>query len=111
MNMKNLGGLGNMGNIMKQAQQMMEKAKATEEELSAERLEGSAGGGMVRVTASGTGEVLAVAIDPQVVDPDDVEMLQDLVLGAVREAVQKSVELRAERMKSLTGGLNIPGLF
>jgi hypothetical protein len=68
---------------------------------------------MVRVTATGTGEVLAVAIDKQVVDPDDVEMLQDLVLGAVREAIQKSVDLRTNRMKELTGGMgiNLPGMF
>jgi DNA-binding YbaB/EbfC family protein len=110
-NLKNLGGLGNMGNLMKQAQQMMEKAKQTEEELAAERLEGSAGGGMVRVMATGTGEILEVKIDPQVVDAEDVEMLQDLVLGAVREAIQKSVELRAERMKELTGGMGLPGMF
>lgn len=109
-NLKNMGGLGNMGNLMKQAQQMMEKARQTEEELSAERVEGSAGGGMVRVTATGTGEVLAVVIDRQVIDPDDAEMLQDLVLGAVREAIQKSVDLRSERMKDLTGGMNLPGM-
>jgi nucleoid-associated protein EbfC len=107
----NLKNQGNMGNLMKQAQQMMEKAKRAEEELAAEQVEGSAGGGMVRVVATGTGEVLAVTIDRQVVDPDDVEMLQDLVLGAVREAVQKSTELRAERMKALTGGLGLPGMF
>jgi DNA-binding YbaB/EbfC family protein len=110
-NLKGMGGLGNMANLAKQAQQMMEKAKRTEEELAAERVEGSAGGGMVRVTATGTGEVLAVVIDPQVVDADDVEMLQDLVLGAVREAIQKSVDLRSERMKELTGGLGLPGMF
>jgi DNA-binding YbaB/EbfC family protein len=110
-NLKNLGGLGNMGNLMKQAQQMMEKAKRAEEELAAEQVEGSAGGGMVRVTATGMGEVLAVTIDPQVVDADDVEMLQDLVLGAVREAFQKSTELRTERMKALTGGMGLPGMF
>jgi nucleoid-associated protein EbfC len=110
-NLKNLGGLGNMGNLMKQAQQMMEKAKRAEEELAAEQVEGSAGGGMVRVTATGMGEVLAVTIDQQVVDPDDVEMLQDLILGAVREAIQKSTELRNERMKALTGGLGLPGMF
>jgi nucleoid-associated protein EbfC len=108
---KNLGGLGDMGKLMKQAQQMMEKAKQTEEELGAERVEGTSGGGMVRVTATGTGEVLAVVIDRQVIDPDDAEMLQDLVLGAVREAIQKSVDLRTERMKDLTGGMGLPGMF
>ena len=65
---------------------------------------------MVKVLATGTGEILSVTIDPQVVDPDDVEMLQDLVVTAVREAIEKSTELRTDRMKSLTGGLNLPGL-
>lgn len=104
-------GMGNMGNIMKQAQKMMEQAKKTEEELAAARVEGSSGGGMVKVTATGTGEVLEVIIDPQVVDPEDVEMLQDLVVSAVREATEKATALRAERMQDLTGGLSIPGLF
>ncbi len=107
----NMGGMGNMGNMMKQAQQMMEQAKRTEEELANEKVEGSSGGGMVKVEATGTGSVLAIAIDPQVVDPEDVEMLQDLVLSAIRDALDKSVALRQERMKSLTGGLGIPGLF
>ena len=106
-----MGNLGNMGNIMKQAQKMMEQAKKTEEELAATRVEGSSGGGMVKVSATGAGEVLEVTIDPEVVDPNDVEMLQDLVVTAVREAMEKATALRADRMKDLTGGLSIPGLF
>src|SRR5436305_820271 len=109
-NFGNLGNLGGMGGLMKQAQKMMEQAKKTEEELAAEEVEGTSGGGMVKVLANGTGDVLSVTIDPQVVDPNDVEMLQDLVMTAIRDAIQKSVALRQERMKSLTGGLNIPGL-
>jgi DNA-binding YbaB/EbfC family protein len=105
------GGMGNMGNIMKQAQKMMEQAKKTEEELAAARVEGTSGGGMVKVAATGTGEILEVTIDPQVVDPEDVEMLQDLVVSAVREAIEKATAMRAERMKDLTGGMSIPGLF
>jgi DNA-binding YbaB/EbfC family protein len=109
-NFGNLGGMGGMGGIMKQAQRMMEQAKKAEEELAAARVEGSSGGGMVKVEATGTGEILAVTIDPEVVDPEDVEMLQDLVVTAVRDALDKSTEMRADRMKDLTGGLNIPGL-
>lgn len=105
------GGMGNMGSIMKQAQKMMEQAKKAEEDLSAARVEGSSGGGMVKVAATGAGEVLEVIIDPQVVDPEDVEMLQDLVVTAVREAIEKATALRADRMRDLTGGLSIPGLF
>jgi DNA-binding YbaB/EbfC family protein len=105
------GGMGNMGNIMKQAQKMMEQAKKAEEELAGARVEGSSGGGMVKVLATGAGEVLEVTIDPEVVDPQDVEMLQDLVVTAVREAIEKATALRADRMKDLTGGLSIPGLF
>jgi nucleoid-associated protein EbfC len=106
-----MGGLGNMGNMLKQAQKMMEQAKKTEEELAAARVEGSSGGGMVKVLATGTGEVLEVKIDPEVVDPQDVEMLQDLVVTAVREAIEKATAMRADRMKDLTGGMSIPGLF
>jgi DNA-binding YbaB/EbfC family protein len=109
-NFGNLGNLGGMGGLMKQAQKMMEEAKRTEEALAAEEVEGSSGGGMVKVVANGTGDVLSVTIDPQCVDPEDVEMLQDLVVTAIRDAIQKSVALRQDRMKALTGGLNIPGL-
>jgi nucleoid-associated protein EbfC len=109
-NFGNLGNLGGMGGLMKQAQKMMEQAKRVEEELAAAQVEGSSGGGMVKVVATGTGEVLTVTIDPEVVDPEDVEMLQDLVVTAVRDAIEKSQAIREERMKALTGGLNIPGL-
>ncbi len=106
-----LGNLGNMGNIMKQAQKMMEQAKKTEEELAGTRVEGSSGGGMVKVAATGAGEILEITIDPEVVDPNDVEMLQDLVVTAVREAIEKAAAIRTDKMKDLTGGMSIPGLF
>ena len=110
-NFGNLGNLGGMGGLMKQAQRMMEQAKRVEEELAAEQVEASSGGGMVKVMATGAGEIVSVTIDPQVVDPDDVEMLQDLVVTAVREAVEKATEIRTQKMKELTGGMNLPGLF
>ena len=107
----NMGGMGNMGNMLKQAQKMMEQAKQVEEELASQTVEGTAGGGMVVAQMSGLGKVVAIKIDPQVVDPDDVEMLQDLVMSALNEASEKSETLRQDRQKQLMGGMGIPGLF
>ena len=108
----NMGGMGNMGNLMKQAQKAMEQMQKLEQELASARVEGSAGGGMVRVEANGAGLVESVTIDPQVVDPDDVEMLQDLVVSAVRDAMEKAATMKEERVRQLTGGLGIPpGMF
>jgi DNA-binding YbaB/EbfC family protein len=104
----NLGGLGNMGNLMKQAQKMMEQAKQIEEELGAQTVEGTAGGGMVTAQASGLGKITAITIDPQVVDPDDVEMLQDLILTAVQQALEKADELKQQRQQQLMGGMGLP---
>jgi len=107
-----MGGLGNMGNMMKQAQKMMEQAQKMEQELAALRVEGTAGGGMVKVEATGAGTIETVKIDPQVVDPDDVEMLQDLIVSAIRDAMEKAAELKQERIGQLTGGMGLPpGLF
>lgn len=100
-----------LGNIMKQAQAMQEKMAKVQEEISKKKVEASSGGGMVTVVANGKQEILSVRIDPEVVDPKDVEMLQDLIVAAVNEAQRKAQELMAEEMKGLTGGLNIPGLF
>jgi DNA-binding YbaB/EbfC family protein len=111
---KGFGGLPNipgMGNMMKQVQKMAEETARIEEELGNERIEASSGGGMVTAVANGKQEILEIKIDPQVVDPGDVEMLQDLVVSAVREALEKSVEMKQSRLEALTGGLNIPGLF
>lgn len=106
--MKKVGGLGQM---MKQAQRMQAQILKIQEEMASRTVEASAGGGMVTVTANGKQEVLSVRIEPQVVDPQDVEMLQDLVTAAVNEALKKAQELVAEEMAKVTGGLPIPGLM
>jgi hypothetical protein len=102
---------GGMGNLMKQARQMQEKVAKLQEEAAFRTVEASAGGGMINVTANGAGDILSVKIEKQVVDPEDVEMLEDLVRAACNEASRKGREMMAEEMKKLTGGLNIPGLF
>ena len=101
----------NMDKIMKQAQKMQAQMAKVQEDLAGEKVEGSAGGGMVTVTANGQGDVVAVRIDPEVMKGDDVEMLEDLVLAAVNEALRRSKELAAERMGKITGGLGSMGLF
>ena len=101
----------NMDKIMKQAQKMQTQMAKIQEELADEKVEGNAGGGMVTVTANGQGEILAVRIDPEVARADDVEMLEDLVLAAVNEALRRSKELANGRMGQLTGGMGLPGLF
>jgi DNA-binding YbaB/EbfC family protein len=106
--MPNIPGLGNM---MKQVQKMAEDTQRMEEELGNERIEVASGGGMVKATVNGKGELLELKIDKEVVDPDDVEMLEDLVVSAVREALEKADAHRAERVQEITGGINIPGLF
>jgi nucleoid-associated protein EbfC len=102
------GGMGRM--LMKQMEEMQRKMERTRAELAEERLERAAGGGAVAATASGLGELISVRISPDVVDPADVEMLQDLVTAAVREATGAGRALMEERMGALTGGLKIPGL-
>ena len=101
---------GGIGNMMKQVQQMQAKMEKIQAELEQTEVEGTAGGGMVKVTANGKQDVVSITIDPEVVDPDDVEMLQDLILAAVSQARAKAQELQTEKMASLTGGLNIPGM-
>ncbi|GAB4266253.1 MAG: YbaB/EbfC family nucleoid-associated protein [Deferrisomatales bacterium] len=102
-----------LGNLMRQAQQMQKKMAEVQEQLAAKSVEASAGGGMVRCVVNGKQEVLSLTIEPEVVDPDDVEMLQDLVLAAVNEAIKKSQEMVASEMGKVAGGLgiNLPGLF
>jgi len=102
---------GNMNNMIKQAQKMQQQMLKLQEELEQKTVEASAGGGAVTVVASGKKEIMEIKINPEVVDPDDVEMLQDLVLAAVNEALRKAEEMVASEMGKLTGGLNIPGLF
>lgn len=99
-----------LNQMMEQVQQMQADMMAAQEALAEETVEGSAGGGMVTATVSGTGELRAVSINPEVVDPDDVEMLQDLVVAAVHEATRKSQELQSERLGGVTGGLDLGGM-
>ncbi|MGI6784411.1 MAG: YbaB/EbfC family nucleoid-associated protein [Aminivibrio sp.] len=101
----------NMDKIMKQAQKMQAQMAKVQEELAGETVEGSAGGGMVTVTANGQGDVVGVKIDPEVLGDEDAEMVEDLVLAAVNEALRRSKELAAEKMGRVTGGLGMPGLF
>jgi DNA-binding YbaB/EbfC family protein len=100
----------NLGNIMKQAQKMQAQIAKVQEELADKTVEASAGGGMVTVVVNGKQEVLSIKIEPEVIDPQDTEMLQDLVVAAVNEGLRKSQEMVAEEMKKITGGLQIPGL-
>ena len=97
-----------LGNILKQAQQMQERVKKLQEEAAGKTVEASAGGGMVMVIANGRQEVLSIKIDPSVVDPKDIEMLQDLVTAAVNEALRKSQDLMKEEMTKLTAGMGLP---
>jgi DNA-binding YbaB/EbfC family protein len=101
-----------LSNIMKQAQQMQERVKKLQEEAAGKTVEATSGGGMVTVVANGRQEVLSIKIDPSVVDPKDIEMLQDLVTAAVNEALRKSQDLMKEEMGKLTSGMGLPpGLF
>jgi len=99
-----------MGQLLKQAQKFQAKMSELQEELNQRTVEASAGGGMVTVVANGRQEVLSIAIDPEVVDPNDVEMLQDLILAAVNDALNRAKEMTSEEMGKLTKGMNIPGL-
>jgi nucleoid-associated protein EbfC len=91
--------------------QMQNRLAKIQEELATETVEATAGGGVVKATATGQQKLVSVEIDPAVVDPDDVEMLQDLVVAAVNDAMNKAQELAAQRLSALTGGMKIPGLF
>jgi hypothetical protein len=101
----------NFGSMMKQAQKMQAKMAQMQEELKSEELEASAGGGMVKVAITGDLQVKSVTIDPSAVDPEDVDILQDMVTAAVNEAIRSAQELAANRMNDITGGMNIPGLM
>ncbi len=98
------------GDMMKQAQEMQGKLAKIQEESGKKTVEASAGGGMVVAVVNGRQEVVSITIEKDVVNPDEVDMLQDLVMAAVNEAKRKAQEMMAEDMKALTGGLNIPGL-
>lgn len=110
---KGFGGMmpGNMNQILKQAQKMQENMQKMQAELEEKEVESSVGGGAVTVKVNGKKEVVNISIKPEVVDPDDIEMLEDLVLSAVNEALRSVDELQSSQMSKLTGGMNIPGLF
>lgn len=99
-----------MGELMKQMQAMQARMEQMQEELAEKKIEASSGGGMVRVVANGKQEILEIKIDPEVVNPDDIEMLEELILAAVNQAREKASELQMEGLSGLTGGLKIPGL-
>jgi len=96
---------------MKQAKKMQAKMAELQAELEQKTVESSAGGGMVKVIANGKQEILSITIDPEVVNAEDIEMLQDLILAAVNDALRKAQEMVAEEMSKITGGLKLPGLF
>jgi DNA-binding YbaB/EbfC family protein len=100
-----------MGNLMKMAKQAQQQIMKMQEELAEREVEAAAGGGMVKAVVNGKQEVISITIDQEVVDPEDVEMLQDLVVAAVNEAMRKAQEMIQSEMSKVTGGMNIPGLF
>ena len=104
------GGPPNMQQLMKQAQKMQQQMLAAQEELASAQVEGSAGGGMVKATVTGAGDLVSLDIDPSVVDPEDVETLTDLVVAAVRDASRAAQDLAAEKMGPLAGGLGGMGM-
>ncbi len=101
----------NFGNIMKQAKKMQERIASIQAELAGKTVEATAGGGMVTVMVNGKFEVMSIRIDKEVVNPDDVDMLQDLIVAAVNEGIRKAQEMAAAEMSKITGGFNIPGLM
>lgn len=102
---------GNMNNLMKQAQKLQKQMEEMREEIEKKTVEASSGGGAVTAVVSGKKEIIDIKIKPEVVDPDDVEMLQDLIIAAVNEAISKAGEMMEQEMAKVTGGFNIPGLF
>ncbi|MCK9225218.1 MAG: YbaB/EbfC family nucleoid-associated protein [Candidatus Muirbacterium halophilum] len=113
--MSKFGGFGgggmDMGKLMKQAQKMQKDMAKAQEELKTKVVEGTSGGGMIKISMNGDYEIIEVKIEKDVVDPDDVEMLQDLVAAALNDAVNKVKDTSNSEMSKLTGGMKIPGLF
>ena len=105
------GGKKGMKDLMKQAQKMQKDLQKAQEDLANMEVEASSGGGMVTVTMNGQNKLLSIKIDPEVIDPDDVEMLEDLIIAAVNEAQDKISKSSESEMSKLTGGMKIPGLF
>ena len=104
------GSLGDLGGLLRQAKKMQQQVSEMQDELNKKSFEGSSGGGAVKVTVSGAREFTSIKIDPEVVDPKDVEMLEDLVGAAVKEALKQAEEAHAEAMKGVTGGMGLPGM-
>ncbi|NLO96484.1 MAG: YbaB/EbfC family nucleoid-associated protein [Peptococcaceae bacterium] len=111
MGFKPPGGLGNMNQMLKQAQKLQESMLKAKEEVEQKSVQASAGGGMVEVTVSGKMELLEIKIKPEAIDPDDPEMLEDLVKAAVNQGLKNAQKMIEEEMGKVTGGFNIPGLF
>lgn len=105
------GGPQNMNNMMKQVQKMQEDMTALQEDLDSREFSATAGGGMVSVKINGKHEVLSMDIKPEIVDPDDVETLSDVIIAAVNEAIKNADTVRESEMAKITGGINVPGLF
>jgi hypothetical protein len=101
---------GGFGDMMKQVQKMQAKMEELQAQLEQAEVEGSSGGGMVKVVTNGKNDILSITIDPEVVDKEEIEMLQDLIVAAINQAREKSQELQNEQMSKLTGGISIPGL-
>ena len=101
----------NMNNMMKQAQKLQKKMLKMQEDLAKETVEATAGGGMVKVVANGGQKIESITLEKEVVDPEDIEMLQDLILAATNDALKKSQDMVSSQMGKLTGGMNIPGLM
>ena len=106
-----MGGAPNMNNMIRQAQKMQAEMEKMQAEVEEKTIETTAGGGAVSVTIKGNKEIVAIKIKPEVVDPDDVETLEDLVLVAVNDAVKQASDLMEQGMSKIAGGLNMPGLF
>ena len=105
------GGPSNMQSMIRQAQKMQEQMTSLQEELDAREYDVAAGGGAVKIKISGKKEILSVNLDPDLVDPDDIESLQDVLVAAFNEAIRKVEDTNAEEMGKVTGGMNMPGLF
>lgn len=105
------GGMGNMNAMMKQAQKMQMELARAQEEIQDMTFEATAGGGMVKAVAKGDNTLVSLTIDPEAVDPEDVEMLQDMITAAVNEALRGVSEMGTQRINAATGGMNIPGLM
>lgn len=99
-----------MRQMMKQAQKMQAQLESAQEDLSNQEVEATSGGGMIKAVVNGQGNLLSLTIDPEAVDPEDVELLQDMIVAAINEASRSAAELANQRMSSITGGMNLPGM-